>query len=150
MSSNMKIVLDTNVWISGLLWKGSPARLLRLAESNQFEICSSDAIFTEFERVLGYARIQRQLQKLRLSQSEVVEFALKLIKVFITDPKILKNEVAADPDDDMFLACALSVGAQYLVSGDRHLLDMEEWRGIQIVTVKDFLAQHFPEANPIE
>lgn len=143
----MKIVVDTNVWVSGLLWKGSPARLLRLAESGRIDIWSSDAIIAEFERVLGYKRIQQQLQKLQLDQSEVMKFAQSLM-VVVEQPIIISGRIATDPDDDIFLSCALTAGAQYLVSGDRHLLNLREWHSIQIVTVNDFLIQHFPEDKP--
>lgn len=144
----MQIVVDTNVWISGLLWQGAPGRLLRLAEQGNMEIWASSAIISELERVLRYHRIQRQIQKLQLSQSEVIEFALRISTIALVDPTILESTVTADPDDDMFLACALTVGADYLVSGDHHLLDLRTWRGIQIVTVNAFLAQHFPENSP--
>lgn len=143
----MKIVADTNVWISGLLWKGLPAHLLRLAERGDIEIWSSDAMVAEFERVLGYKRIQQRLHRIQLSYSDVMEFALELMAIAIVEPTTLKGMVSADPDDDIFLACALTVGASYLVSGDRHLLDLGAWQGIQIVTVNDFLEQHFP-GNP--
>jgi predicted nucleic acid-binding protein len=93
--------------------------------------------------VLGYARIQRQLHKIGLSREEVAEFAMKLMT--LTKDTNLEDAIAADPDDDIFLACALAAGAQYLVSGDSHLLDLGQWRGIEMVTVNDFLAQHFPE-----
>jgi uncharacterized protein len=143
----MKVVVDTNVWISGLLWKGAPSRLLRLAEHGHIDLWASESIVAEFERVLAYQRMQRQLQKLQLSQSAVVSFALQLMQIAIVDVSLPEEGVSADPDDDMFLSCALSVGAAYLVSGDRHLLDLGVWRGIHIVTVNDFLAQHFPETR---
>jgi hypothetical protein len=142
----MKIVVDTNVWISGLLWQGTPARLLRLAEHRRVTIYVSTPIIAELKRVLGYARIQRQLHKIGLSREEVTEFAMKLMT--LTKDTNLEDAIAADPDDDIFLACALAAGAQYLVSGDSHLLDLGQWRGIEMVTVNDFLAQHFPEDTP--
>lgn len=58
---------------------------------------------------------------------------------------IVDTVVVADPSDDIFLACANAAGAKYLVTGDRHLLNVQNWRGIQIVTVNDFLEEHFPE-----
>ncbi|PLS67394.1 MAG: putative toxin-antitoxin system toxin component, PIN family [Cyanobacteria bacterium M5B4] len=137
----MKIVADTNVWISGLLWSGPPAQLLQRAESGQLAIFVSPAILDEIERVLEYQRIQRQMQKLGVSQTEVLTFAIQLMT--FVQPSELEERVAPDPQDDMFLACALAAGVPYLVSGDHHLLDMGTWQTIRIVTVNDFLAQHF-------
>ena len=54
----------------------------------------------------------------------------------------------ADPDDDIFLRCAISVRADYVVSGDGHLLDLEYYAGIPIVTVRAFLVHEFPHAIP--
>ncbi len=138
----MKIVADTNVWISGLLWHGPPAQVLRLAEDGQLTIFVSPAILDEIERVLEYQRIQRRMQKLGISQTEVLTFAIQLM-TFVQPPE-LEERVAPDPQDDMFLACALAADVPYLVSGDHHLLDMGTWHTIMIVTVNDFLAQHLP------
>lgn len=138
----MRIVVDTNVWVSGLLWKGLPTEILRLAETRHIEICSTTAIVTELERVLEYGRIQKQLDKLQLTRSDVVGFALTLM--VIVEPIVLTSNISVDPDDDMFIACALAARADYIVSGDQHLLTLGQWQGIQIVTVNDFLSRHFP------
>lgn len=121
-------------------------RLIRLAERGSVTICASAATIAEFERVLDYQRIQRQLRKLGLSRNEVLVFAVGLITPVIT-LDLSEAVVAADPQDDVFLACALAAGTPYLVSGDRHLLAIGKWRTIEIITVNEFLARHFPH-NP--
>ncbi len=138
----MRIVVDTNVWISELLWKGLPTEILRLAETRHIEISSTTAIVTELERVLEYGRIQKRLDRLQLTRSDVVGFALALM--VIVEPIVLPNDISVDPDDDMFITCALAARADYIVSGDQHLLTLGQWQGIQIVTVNDFLSRHFP------
>lgn len=80
-----------------------------------------------------------------MNQSELIEFALSFIKIAYVEPDVLKEQITADVDDDIFLACALTVGAKYLVSGDHHLLDLGTWHDIQIVTVNNFLIRHFTE-----
>lgn len=143
----MKIVVDTNVWISGLLWKGIPAKLLRLAEHGTVQIWASTDMVEELRRVLGYPRIQRQIDKLQLSQSEIMDFALILMHVALVDATISSGTIETDPDDDIFLACAMVTGASYLVSGDHHILDLGTWHGIQIVTVNEFFDRCFPVTN---
>ena len=145
----MRIVLDTNIWVSGLLWKGLPWRLLRLAEQKKVELCTAAPVLAELYEVLSYERLQPRLHQLALSPEELVACVLDLASVFEVsagDPV-----VADDPDDDIFLHCAVTAGASYIVSGDRHLLQLEQYAGIPVVTARAFLSRHFPEeerSNP--
>lgn len=138
----MRVVIDTNVWVSGLLWRGAPWRVLRLAEKGEIELCIAPAMLDELEKVLSYEHLHARLVQLELTPAELVSYALRLALVFeIPEGAPI---VAADPDDDIFLRCATIAGASYVVSGDHHLLDMGEYAGIQILTVQDFFAQAFP------
>lgn len=139
----MRIVIDTNVWISGLLSTGQPWELLRLAEAGEIELCMAPAMIEELAQVLAYEKFQPRLEQLGLSPTELVAYAMDLASVFEV-PHSETIIVAADPDDDIFLRCAIAVGAAYVVSGDHHLLDLEEYADIRILTVHDFLAQEFP------
>ncbi len=139
----MRIVIDTNIWVSGLLWQGLPWRLLRLAEEGAVEICMSLSMLTELAEVLSHERLQPRLEQLKLTPSEVVAYAMGLASIFEVpggDPI-----VAADTDDDVFLRCALVAGAAYVVSGDHHLLDLREYAGISILTIRHFLTEEFPD-----
>ena len=139
----MRIVIDTNVWVSGLLWRGMPWKLLCLAEEGEVELCITPSMLVELAEVLSYERLQPRLQQLGLTPEELVAYALNLASVFEVpegDPIVV-----ADPDDDIFLRCATVVGATCVVSGDRHLLDLGEYAGIPIITVRDFFTKEFPD-----
>jgi putative PIN family toxin of toxin-antitoxin system len=138
----MRVVIDTNIWVSGLLWRGAPWGLLRLAEQGKFEICMSPRMLSELARVLTYERLRPRLNQLGLSPADLVAYAANLAMVLEVpegDPI-----VAADPDDDVFLHCASAAGADYLVSGDRHLLNLGEYGHVSILAVDDFLDQLYP------
>lgn len=135
----MRVVIDTNIWVSGLLWRGVPWRLLCLAEQAEIQLCMSPEMLDELEQVLSYERLSPRLVQLGLTPSELVAYALRLALIF----EVPKGApiVAADPDDDVFLRCAEVAEARYVVSGDHHLLDVHEYAGIEILTVDDFLAR---------
>ena len=134
----MRIVIDTNIWISGLLWQGKPWQLLKLAENGEVQLCIAYAMLLELEEVLTYDKLQPRLQTLQQTPSQLVTYALNLSTVFDVSRMGLPI-VTADPDDDIFVLCALSAGANYLVTGDRHLLDLVSYQTVKIVTVTEFL-----------
>lgn len=138
----MRIVIDTNIWISGLLWKGNAWRLLRLAEQDAVELCIAYPMLLELEEVLAYERLQSRLTLLQQTPAQLAAFALGLATAFDISrrsPPI----VTADPDDDSFLLCAIEAQATYVVTNDRHLLALKSHAGIDIITVEDFLAREF-------
>ena len=118
-------------------------KLLRLAEAGRLTVCTTPGILSELADVLSYERLQPRLAQLGLTPAEFVGYAMSLASVF----EVPEGEpiVLADPDDDVFLRCALAAEASYVVSGDRHLLDLHAYAGIPIATVRDFLAREFPE-----
>lgn len=136
----MRIVIDTNIWISGLLWKGDAWRLLNLAEQGKVELCIAYAMLLELEEVLGYDRLQARLATLQETPAQLAAYALKLCSVFDVTRQGLPI-VDADPDDDIFLLCAVEAQARYVVTHDRHLLALKSYQSIPIVTLTDFLQQ---------
>ncbi len=139
----MRVVLDTNILISGLLWSGAPERIIKLGTLGQVDLYSSTVMMQEFEQVSSYARLQKRMRELEVAQEDMLAVAYAILH--LVEAPAIDAVIPADPDDDMLLACALVAQAHYIISGDHHLLDLGEWRGIQIVTVNDFLAKHFPE-----
>jgi putative PIN family toxin of toxin-antitoxin system len=140
----VRLVIDTNIWISGLLWRGMPWELLRLAEKGQIVLCMSPAILDELSEVLHYARLQPRLEQVGLVPSEFVAYVMNLTAMFEVQSPGKEPIVTADPDDDIFLLCAAVAGATYIISGDHHLLELEEYVDIPILTIRDFLDQEFP------
>lgn len=120
-----------------------PWKLLRLAEAGEVELCVAPAMLVELAEVLSYERLQPRLKQLGLTPAELVAYAMNLASVF----EVLEGDpiVVADPDDDVFLRCAVAAGAACVVSGDSHLLDLGTYADIPVLMVHDFFAQEFPE-----
>ncbi len=137
----MRIVLDTNLWVSGLLWRGLPWRLLQLAEAGLVELCVAPSMLTELADVLAYERFQPRLQQLGLVPEDLMVYALRIVTILDVPEAKEATMVAADPDDDIFLHTAVAAGAAYIVSGDHHLLDLGEYVRIPILTIQEFLAR---------
>lgn len=140
----MRLVIDTNIWISGLLWPGMSWELLRLAEKRQVVLCMTPLMLDEIDEVLRYARLQPRLEQVGLTPSELIAYVMNLVAMFEVQLPEKEPIVTADPDDDIFLHCAIAAGATHIISGDRHLLEMGNYAGIPILTIRDFLSQEFP------
>lgn len=139
----MRIVIDTNIWVSGLLWCGLPWQLLQLAETGRVEICMTEVMLEELSEVLRYPRLQSRLQSVGVTPDELITYVSQCATFFEFSPVSPSDAplVATDPDDDIFIHCVLVAKASYLISGDHHLLEMQHYAGIPIVTVHDFFAQ---------
>ena len=105
----MRIVIDTNVWVSGLLWRGAPWQVLRLAEAGRLALCAAPAILAELADVLSHERLQARLDQLGLTQDDLVGYAMSLASLF--DVPEGDTLVLADPDDDVFLRRARAAEA---------------------------------------
>jgi uncharacterized protein len=106
----VRIVIDTNIWISGLLWKGDAWRLLRLAEQGQVTLCVAYSMLLELEEVLSYARLQPRLTLLQEMPAQLASYALRISSAFDASRSGIPI-VTNDPDDDIFLLCALATKA---------------------------------------
>ncbi len=132
------VVLDANVVVSAYLNPhGKPARILSIARQNIIELCFSPQIILEIAETL----IEPRLVKLHGDNKEdVLAFSRALADVAIITPGIFEvNVVAADPDDNKILACAVEGKADFIVSGDHHLTDLVSFEGISIVNPDNFL-----------
>jgi putative PIN family toxin of toxin-antitoxin system len=141
----MRLVLDTNLWVSGLLWRGLSWRLLQLAEQGRVELCSTPPMLAELAEVLAYPKLAPRLQQLGVTATELAGRAANLATIWEAPEVSGPPLVHADPDDDIFLHCASTAGVDALLSGDGHLLDLGRHAGIPILTVRDFLTAEFPE-----
>lgn len=129
----MRVVLDTNVVVSGFLWGGVPRQLLQAAREKKLQLYTSTPLLLELTDILGRAKFARKLAAAQLSVDQLVERYALLTTV--VHPAVIAPTILDDPDDDQVLACALAAKAELIVSGDRHLLDLKEYRGIRIVKV---------------
>jgi putative PIN family toxin of toxin-antitoxin system len=135
----VRAVLDTNVIISSFLSPtGIRALVLALWEKGLFELVVSSAILAEYERVLAYRDVQaRHGMSLATIAMVVADFRSFAI---VVEPREAIDVIADDPSDNRFLEAAVAGNCAYIVSGDPHLLRLEEYRGIQIVPPAAFLA----------
>ncbi len=134
----LKVVIDINLFVSGVISKkGNPARLLQLWYDRAFLVVISEQMVEELRRVLRYPRIRN---KYNLKDEEIEQVVGMIKKFAIVLPDIIELDVIKDdPDDNKVLACALAVKADYIISGDSHLLDLGVFENIPIVTMKDFI-----------
>jgi len=134
----LKAVVDTNIFVSSLLSrKGRPAEILDSWRDALFILVTSPSIISEINSVLQRPAIKK---KYRISTESISKLILLLEKDALLVPGVsdVSGVVPEDPSDEIFLSAALDAEAQFIVSGDRHLLDLVEFSGIPIVTVQEF------------
>ncbi len=129
----MKIVVDTNVLMSGVFFAGLPLRVLQAWRDRRVTLVVSPEILAEYQRVGA----------ILAAQYPDVDFEdfMELVMMYaeIVAAPALEAPVCADPDDDKFLACALAAGAKIIVSGDKHLINIGHFHGIEIFTPRRFV-----------
>jgi putative PIN family toxin of toxin-antitoxin system len=139
-----RVVLDTNVFVSSVLVRsGQPAEIIRAWRAQRFLLLVSPAILKEVERTLNYPHIRR---KYPLQDGDVQDLLASLKQDALVVPGISSaaGAVPEDPDDEAILACALDGGADTIVSGDRHLLALESYRGVRVLRVREFIEELGP------
>ncbi|MBY0377806.1 MAG: putative toxin-antitoxin system toxin component, PIN family [Gammaproteobacteria bacterium] len=129
----MNMVLDTNVFVSGIFWSGAPSNILTLWQQQKIILCVNLDILEE------YTRVGRLLAK-KYPGVDIEPF-LELVAVYgkIFPDLTLPLPVSRDPDDDKFIACAVSANAKVIVSGDKDLLDVGSYSDIDILSPRQFL-----------
>ncbi|MGK2935902.1 MAG: putative toxin-antitoxin system toxin component, PIN family [Gemmatimonadaceae bacterium] len=134
----MRVVLDTNVVVSAVFFGGTPGRVLAAWSAGRFVLILSPAILEEYRRV-GH---ELGLRHPDVNAAFEPVLALIAMNAIIVDAPALVAPVSADPDDDKFLAAAAAAQAPVIVSGDRDLLEVSGWRGIEVLSPRQFLDQH--------
>jgi len=135
----MRLVLDTNIVASGLLWDGTPARIIVSAQAGAIEIYTSRILLAELTRILKRAKFAKVVAASGLGIEGLVLGYAEL--ALIVDPLPIPPTIIADPDDDHVLACALAAQADLIVSGDKHLLDLGAFQNIEIITAAKYVEQ---------
>jgi putative PIN family toxin of toxin-antitoxin system len=131
----MKIVFDTNVLISALITTGKPKELFNKAAQGQIQLIISKSILKEFSQVAEDPRIRKYA-----NEDDVIGFVRVIHRVAkIVNVTSQFKVVKEDPDDDIVVRTAFDGKANYIVSGDKHLLSLETFRGIKILTVDEML-----------
>jgi putative PIN family toxin of toxin-antitoxin system len=129
----IKVVLDTNVFVSSF-FGGNPRKIIDLWNNGEIALCLSGPIIDEYVEVLTRLGLQNEREIGELLSL----FARGSHTHFTANPPKL-HVVDTDPDDDMFIECAVALKAKFVISGDRALRDIKSYMGIAIVTPRDFL-----------
>lgn len=132
-----RVVLDSNVFISGFVFRGRPAQLLQQAEDAEFSLLTSGPIRLEVERVLT--------EKFKWPEEVVAAICGPLWAVSQKIEPLVSIAECSDPDDNRILECAVAGQADYIVSGDHHLLDMQEFAGISILRINEFMDKNLTD-----
>ena len=131
----MKIVIETNVIVSGIFFNGKPRDLLKECFEEKYEIVCTEEIFLEYIKTIE-----------KLTEKYNKNIAKEMIPILLSNLTIVKNinngKYSRDPDDDKFINCAKSAEADYVITGDNDLLVVEIVDGIRIITVSDFLKEN--------
>lgn len=135
----MRVVPDTNIVISGLLWRGNPRRILDAARDGIIELFTSPILLAELEDVLSRERFAARLAAANVTLRELVDGFSALATVIDAEP--IEPVIIRDPDDDAVLACALAAECEIIVSGDDDLLDIKKHQEIRIMTATELLAE---------
>ena len=127
----MRLVLDTNITISGLLWRGAPGSLLDAAIARRVSLFTTTVLMNELAGVLGRPKFAARLSARKINLDDFLLDYATLANIVV--PMDIAPTILADPTDDHVLAAALAAQADMIVSGDTHLLGLINFEGIPIV-----------------
>ncbi|MFH1288169.1 MAG: putative toxin-antitoxin system toxin component, PIN family [bacterium] len=133
MGEKTKVVIDTNIIVSAFGWHGNPEKVLHLVSNGDIINFISFEMLNELKRVIAYPKIgfpkDLQAEILETIFTNSTEIEVKESVIIIDD----------DPDDNMVLSCAISAEVDFIISGDKHLLNLKKFKGIKILTPEEFL-----------
>ncbi len=134
---HVRVVLDTNVVVSALLWGGTPERLIELVGEGDLEFFTSEALLAEIAGILGRSKFAEKLGQKGLSAADVLARYKELAQTVEAAP--VDEAALRDPDDAAVLACALAARVDAIVSGDNDLHALGSYQGILILSPADCL-----------
>ena len=134
MGKKVKVVFDTNVWISISMEKILKDEFLQ--SKQELTVYVSNDIILEISKVLQYPRIAEILKKTGVREREILRVIAANCRM--VNPKVCLHVVNDDAEDNKILECALASGAEIIVSGDKHLLKLGKFKKTRIVTPREF------------
>jgi uncharacterized protein len=132
----MRLVLDTNVVLSALLWEGAPKRLLLLARDESVSLITSAPLLDELNGILSRRKFEKKIVGSQQPIDQLID--LYVDQVTVVRPAFVPR-LAPDPDDDVVIGTAIAGKADLIVTGDHALLSVNEFGGVRIVSVADAL-----------
>ena len=137
MSRPLRVVLDTNVIVSAMLWRGKPGELFALAGEGDIALYASAQIMAELKATLAKPKLASAIAATGDTAKGLIVSYRHLVRNVRT--KAINEQISRDSDDDAILACAIAAKAGYLITGDKDLLVLGRYRDVDIVTVAAFL-----------
>lgn len=131
----MRIIIDTNIVISGLFFHGLPKKLLSEIDFEKFEFCVNEEIQKEYTE-----KVNQKISNTKYNLNE--ELRKKFFSNLQSFEMVSDLKVCRDPDDDKFINCAIDAKAIYIVSGDNDLLTLKNFAGVEIVTAREFYQKY--------
>ena len=131
----LRVVLDTNVLISAILFGGKPRQILEKTIRGEIRLCLSEPILEEVKGVLKRPKFDYSPEMIQIILTELTGIA------DIVNPSETIHVVLEDPDDNRILECAVEAGANYVVTGDLHLLKLSRYRDTEILNTAAFLGR---------
>lgn len=132
----MRLVLNTNVVASAMLWDGSPPLLLQARRERRVELYTSTPLLAELTDILGRSKFAKKIMASLLTVDQLIDHYVELVQIVRPTPT---PRIVSDPDDDVVIGTALAAKADLLVTGDRPLLSVSEYQGVRIVSVSEAL-----------
>jgi putative PIN family toxin of toxin-antitoxin system len=142
----IRVVFDTNTVVSGFLWSGAPAQAIFAAIEGKFQLLATEILLSELERVLSRKKFASRFAALGKTPQSFLANYRALAE--IVQPAEIASIVVDDPTDNAIIACAIGGKAEYIISGDAHLLNIAIYQNIPIWTINRFIAfleEHKPE-----
>ena len=132
----MRVVVDTNVLVSGVFFSGIPRRILEAWRDRRIVIVASLETLEEYRRV--GERLGAQFEGVSLEPF----FTLLATNALIVQPRQLPEAIVSDPADDKFFACALAADCRVIVSGDKRVLAASGYEGVEVLRPRSFVERH--------
>lgn len=132
----MKIVLDTNVFVSSVFFGGPPHKILEAWRDGKIQLLLSPAILEEYQRVIRELAVRFP----EIKVEALIDFIVVHSEIIL--PPSLPSVIQADPSDDKFLECAVAGEATCIVTGDKHLLKLPTFRRIPILKPRQFVEDY--------
>ena len=134
----IRAVIDTNIVVSAFFWGKQPRQVLDAARNKQFHMITSDVLIEELHDVISRPKFASRLAQIGETPESLLESSYHTL-VEVVEPATIPPVILDDPNDDALIACALGGTADYIVSGDKHLLNQAHYQHIKIVEIKPFL-----------
>ena len=133
----MKVVIDTQVFVSSFMrTSGAPRKIIELWKRGEIVICLSDEIITEYINVLLRIGLKGEEEI-----GELLELLHRKVNIIFASTEKTLQLISADPGNDKFIECAVVANANSIISTDKHLLDLKEYKNVKVFTPQEFIEE---------